>query len=189
MCLACVFKFLNYFFYLQTFGAWFFLLQMEHVLPKAGQLFFPLTCWSPRYLHRILYLFVLYASPSFGCWLYFFINSSCCTNSIHVSTVKLILWSVSNNLCLKARLCILSIKHSMINSSSVVISAVPSLSNSQYLALSFNWCTNCTKDSSGCCLVSRNFVLSVMTNLYFGLIFLFITSPISLKVTSSRFLG
>ena len=77
----------------------------------------------------------------------------------------------------------------MIKSSSVVISPVPSLSNSQYLVLSFSQCMNCTIDSVGCCLVSRNFVLSIMTNLFFGLIFLFITLPISLKVSSSRFLG
>ena len=118
----------------------------------------------------------------------FFMNSSWCTNSIHVSIVKLTLWSVSNNLCLKAGSCIPSIKRSMINSSSVVISPMPSLSNSQYLALSFNQCTNCTRDSNGCCLVSRNFVLSAMTNLFFGLIFLFITSLILLKAGSSRFL-
>ena len=160
---------------------------MEHVLPKAGQLFFSLTCCSPHYLHRILYLLVLYASPLFICWLYFFLLMNC-TNSIHVSTVKLTLWSISNNLCFKAGSCIPSIKCSMINSSSVVISPVPSLSNSQYLALSFNRCTNCIIDSLGCYLFSRNFVLSAMTNLFFGLIFLFITSLISLKVSSSRFL-
>ena len=51
--------------------------------------YFSLTCHSSQYLHRISYLFVLYASPSFGCWLYFFINSSCWTDSIQVSTVKL----------------------------------------------------------------------------------------------------
>ena len=61
----------------------------------------------------------------------------------------------------------------------MVILTVPSLSNSQYLALSFNWCMNCTIDSLGCCLVSRNFVLSAMTNLFFGLISLFITLLIS----------
>ena len=76
----------------------------------------------------------------------------------------------------------------MINSSSVIISPVPSLSNSQYLALSFNRYTNCTTDSSGSCLISRNVVLSAMTDLFFGSIFLFITSPISLKVSPSRFL-
>ena len=97
------------------------------------------------------------------------------TNSIHVSTVKFTLWSVS--------------KRSRINSSSEIISPVPSLSNLQYLALSFNRCADCTIDSSGCCLVSRNFVLSAKTNLFFGLIFLFITSPISLKISSPRFLG
>ena len=118
-----------------------------------------------------------------------FINSSCCTNSIHVSTVKLTLWSVSNYLCLKAGSYIYSVKCSMINSSFVVISPAPSLSNSQYLALSFNRCTNCTIDSSEFCPVSRNFIFSAMTNLFFGLIFLFITSPISLKVNSSWFLG
>ena len=123
------------------------------------------------------------------CWLYFFINSSCYTNSIDVSIVKLTLWSVSNNFSLKAWSYMPSIKHSMINSSFVVISLVLSLSNLPYLALSCNQCMNCTIDSSGCCLVSRNFVLSVMTNLFFGLIFLLITSLISLKVISSRFLG
>ena len=160
---------------------------MEYVLMKAGQLFLSLICHLPQYLHRILYLFVLYVSPSFGCWLYFFINSSCCTNSIHVPTVELTLWSIFYNLCFKVGLCIPSIKCSMVNSSSVVISLVLSLSNLQYL--SFNWCTNCIIDSLGCCLVSRNFVLSAMTNLFFRLIFLFITSPISLKVSSSRFFG
>ena len=37
-------------------GVIFFLLQMEHIIPKAGQLFFSLACCSPQYLHRILYL-------------------------------------------------------------------------------------------------------------------------------------
>ena len=81
-------------------------------------IFFLIWC-SPQYLHRISYLFVLYASYSFVCWLCFFINSSCCTNSIQVSTDKLTLWSVSNNLSLKAGSCIPIMKRSMINSSSV----------------------------------------------------------------------
>ena len=120
---------------------------------------------------------------------FFFINSTCFTNSINISIVELTHWSVSNNLCLKAGLCTPSVNRSMINSSSVVISVVSSLSNLQYLVLSFNRCTNCTIDSSGCCLFPRNFVLSAMTNIFFGLIFLCIISPISLKVRSSRFLG
>ena len=73
----------------------------------------------------------------------------------------------------------------MINSSSVIISPVPCLSNSQYLALSFNRCTNCTIESSRCCLFSRNFVLSAMTHLFFSP---FYYLAISLKVSSSRFL-
>ena len=141
---------------------------MEHVLPKAGQLFFPWYAVGNS-------ICIEFRNCSVVGYTFFFINSSSCTNSMHVSTIKLTLWSVSNNLCFKARSCIPSIKRSMINSSSVVISLVPSLSNSPYLALSFNRCTNCTIDSSGCCLVSWNFVLSAMANLFFGLIFLFVT--------------
>ena len=76
----------------------------------------------------------------------FFINSRCCTKYIHVSTVKLTLWSVSNNLCFNAWSCLPSIKRRMINSSSAAISPVLSLSYSQYLTHSFNRCTDCTID-------------------------------------------
>ena len=57
---------------------------------------------------------------------------------------------------------------------SVVISPVLSLSNSQYLALSINRCTNCTIEWSGRCLVSRNFYQRWLT---FSLVWYFFLLP------------
>lgn len=82
--------------------------------------------------------------------------------------------------------CMPSINLNCINSFLMVISPVPRFSNSQNLEASHNLCTYCIIDSFGTCLLMRNFVLSTITNFFFGGKFLFIMSKIFEKVKSSN---
>ena len=137
---SCVSLSSSTFLYVHTFGAWFFSFANGTCLTKGWSIIFPWRAVRHCICIEFRFCAVRFAFVRLLVILFFFIISSCCTNSIHVSTVKLTLWSVSNNLCLKSGSCITSIKRRMINSSSVVFSPVPRLSNSQYLALSFNRC-------------------------------------------------
>ena len=53
-------------------------------LTVGRAIIFSLTCRSPQYLYRIPHLFVLYASPSFGCWLYFFLLTSVAARTLYM---------------------------------------------------------------------------------------------------------
>ena len=158
-----------------------FLLQFEHI-------FFPGLGISSYFSHIPCHNICIWSRTLFYhwsldriCWLY-----SSCKNSGLTSKFVLLISNLSNILCLYDATCMSFINLKRIDSSSVVMSFLPSFSNSQYLRVFLNLCTYCIIDSFGFCLVSINLVLSARTFFLFYL-FIYFWSYISLNYSNNLF--